>query len=204
MRKPIIALDADGVLLDYNLAYPYAWERAFGVYPKEKDPNAYWALDRWDIEWLDGERLVQLQAAFDTGFWENLPAMPGALEACHALHGAGHTLVCVSALPNEFESARLSNLRKLGFPIERVIATGKGDEIRSPKADALHQLKPVAFVDDFLPYMLGVHPDIHLALIQRNEKGSPNTREHLNKVASTHESLLDFARWWIDRQSAKR
>ena len=28
MTKGIIALDADGVLLDYNLAYASAWERA--------------------------------------------------------------------------------------------------------------------------------------------------------------------------------
>ena len=201
MRKPTIALDADGVLLDYNLAYPYAWERAFGVYPKEKDPNAYWAKDRWDVEWLAGERLEQLRNTFDTAFWETVPAMPGALEACNALHAADYELVCVSALPNEYESARLRNLRNLGFPIDRVIATGNSGAARSPKADALHQLKPVAFVDDFLPFMLGIQSDIHLALVLRDETGSPNTGEHLDKVASTHGSLLEFARWWLARQS---
>ena len=106
MGKQIIALDADGVLLDYNQAYPRAWERAFGVYPKEKDPDAYWALDRWDIKWLDGDRLDQLRAAFDAEFWETVPAMPGALEACNALQAAGYTLVCVSALQKQFASAR--------------------------------------------------------------------------------------------------
>jgi phosphoglycolate phosphatase-like HAD superfamily hydrolase len=30
MNNKIIALDADGVLLDYNLAYASAWQRAFG------------------------------------------------------------------------------------------------------------------------------------------------------------------------------
>lgn len=30
MTRPIIAVDADGVLLDYNRAYANAWERAFG------------------------------------------------------------------------------------------------------------------------------------------------------------------------------
>ena len=30
MRRPVIALDADGVLLDFHLAYAEAWERAFG------------------------------------------------------------------------------------------------------------------------------------------------------------------------------
>jgi beta-phosphoglucomutase-like phosphatase (HAD superfamily) len=41
MGKVIIALDADGVLLDYGLAYAGAWERAFGQYPRERDPQAY-------------------------------------------------------------------------------------------------------------------------------------------------------------------
>src|SRR5258708_10635187 len=34
--KPIIALDADGVLLDYNRAYAGAWERAFGQRSEER------------------------------------------------------------------------------------------------------------------------------------------------------------------------
>lgn len=29
--RPVIALDGDGVLLDYNLAYAKAWERATGI-----------------------------------------------------------------------------------------------------------------------------------------------------------------------------
>ena len=55
--RPLIALDADGVLLDYSLAYAHLWERAFGYFPKELDKNAYWPLDRWEVEALDGERL---------------------------------------------------------------------------------------------------------------------------------------------------
>lgn len=42
--RPLIALDADGVLLDYSLAYAHLWERAFGYFPKELDKNAYWPL----------------------------------------------------------------------------------------------------------------------------------------------------------------
>ncbi len=199
MNGKIIALDADGVLLDYNLAYPYAWERAFGAYPNEKSSNAYWARDRWDVELLEGARLDQLRAAFDQEFWESVPAMPGALAACLALNAAGYELVCVSALPKEFESARLTNLEALGFPIDKVIATGSTEKSRSPKADVLHQLNPTVFVDDFLPYLMGIRSDIHLALILRDELGSPNVGEQLDKVDSTHGSLSDFAQWWLAR-----
>ncbi len=49
MSKPIIALDADGVLLDYHVAYRSAWHKAFNHLPTLKDPNAYWPIDRWDV-----------------------------------------------------------------------------------------------------------------------------------------------------------
>ena len=48
-KKGIIALDADGVLLDYGLAYAGAWQKAFGQIPRERDPLAYWPIDRWDV-----------------------------------------------------------------------------------------------------------------------------------------------------------
>jgi beta-phosphoglucomutase-like phosphatase (HAD superfamily) len=41
MTKGVIALDADGVLLNYHVAYAKAWESAFGEKPKMKDPLAY-------------------------------------------------------------------------------------------------------------------------------------------------------------------
>ena len=41
MARPLIALDADGVLLDFHLGYAGAWARAFGTLPAERDPFAY-------------------------------------------------------------------------------------------------------------------------------------------------------------------
>ena len=64
MTKGIIALDADGVLLDYGLAYASAWQKAFGTYPGERDPLAYWPIDRWEVERVEGDRLDLLRRAF--------------------------------------------------------------------------------------------------------------------------------------------
>ena len=36
--RPFIALDADGVLLDYGLAHVGAWQKAFGQLASERDP----------------------------------------------------------------------------------------------------------------------------------------------------------------------
>jgi phosphoglycolate phosphatase-like HAD superfamily hydrolase len=199
MTRPVIALDADGVLLDYNVAYAKVWHKVFGKHPDERDPEAYWAADRWAVERLEGELLERLRAGFDNDFWSSVPAMEQALEACFALNDAGYHLVCVSALPPRFERARLHNLRALGFPIEKVVATGDDASGESPKAAAISVLRPVAMVDDYLPFLLGLHPEVHAALITRQSRGSPNVGPALAAIASTHTHLGDFARWWLRR-----
>ena len=197
--RGLIALDADGVLLDYNLAYARAWEKAFGAYPREKDPNAYWAMDRWDVHRVEGEELMRFRSSFDENFWTHLPALPGAIEACHALKAAGHDLVCVTALPPRFGAARAENLKRLGFPVDDVIAVDNHDGPVSPKAPMLHHLNPVAFVDDFLPYLKGVNPSIHLALISRETNGTPNQGEDMGLAASHHQNLREFSTWWTTK-----
>jgi len=196
-KKGIIALDADGVLLDYGLAYAGAWQKAFGQLPRERDPLAYWPIDRWEVEHLADERLDMLRRCFDEEFWCGIPPVPGAIEACHLLTAAGFELVCVTALPEEFRSARERNLRAHGFPIDMVHAT---DNVvpggRSPKAETLHRLRPVAFVDDYLPYLIGVDSTIHRALIMRSATRSPNVGEALRFADSRHADLLAFANSW--------
>ena len=197
--RPLIALDADGVLLDFHLGYASAWQRAFGFAPRERDPLAYWPIDRWQVERLEAAQRAQFRAAFDEQFWTTVPAIDGAVEACHRLHDAGYELVCVSALEAEFEAARLRNLRELGFPIERVIATGNAAGERSPKADAIQMLAPIAFVDDYAPYMRGVPAQVHTALVLRAPNGSPNVGADLSLAKSIHDDLADFAAHWLAR-----
>jgi hypothetical protein len=196
-RAPVIALDADGVLLDFHLGYADAWRRAFGAAPQERDPQAYWPIDRWEVERLEGDPLSHFAAHFDEHFWSTVPAMAGAVAACGRLADAGYELVCVSALEERFEAARLRNLRALGFPIERVVATGNARGVHSPKALAIEGLRPVAFVDDYLPYLRGMPADVHAALVLRAPNGSPNTGSELSLVHSVHADLAAFATHWL-------
>jgi phosphoglycolate phosphatase-like HAD superfamily hydrolase len=195
--RPILALDADGVLLDLHVGFARAWERAFGVYPEERDPQAYWPQDRWDVAPLDAEQRLLLRAQFGSSLWETLPPIAGAVEACHRLHDAGHELVCVTALEARFQAARLRNLRSLGFPIHRVLATGHVEGERSPKADAIESLRPVAFVDDYIAYLRGVPAYVHTALVLRAPNGSPNVGDELKLARSVHQDLADFADHWL-------
>ena len=199
MANPLIVLDADGVLLDYNLAYASAWEKAFGSYPQLKNHNAYWAKDRWAVEQLEGDSLSTFRTVFDESFWSTIPAIKGALEACHTLSQAGYELICVTALPEKFQPARLQNLVQLGFPIETVITVNHSESTVSPKAEIINLIKPIAFVDDYLPYMSGVHVDIHRALITREHEMSPNEGVLLDGISSMHTNLEDFSKFWLER-----
>jgi len=197
MRRPVIALDADGVLLDFHLGYADAWRRAFGATLRERDPLAYWPMDRWDVERLDDLRRARFREKFDEHFWTTVPAIAGAIDASHRLHDAGFDLVCVSALEAEYQAARMRNLRDLGFPIERVIATGNAPGQRSPKADAIIALNPEAFVDDYLPYLRGMPLHVHTALVLRAPNGTPNTGDEMALARSVHDDLVGFATHWL-------
>ncbi|MCR6661600.1 MAG: HAD family hydrolase [Luteimonas sp.] len=194
----VIALDADGVLLDYACAYADAWGDAFGERPQLRDPNAYWPIDRWAVERLEGARLAMFRAAFDEEFWSTIPAIPGAVEACQRLIDAGYRLVCVSAMEDAFATARLHNLDSLGFPITEVIATRSDLSQGSPKAMAVAKLQAIAFVDDYLPYHRGIAPSVHKALILREPSGSPNIGEELELINSQHTNLAAFTDWWLN------
>jgi len=204
MTRPILALDADGVLVDLHIGYARAWQQAFGVALAERDPLAYWPADRWDVERLDAERRLQLRAQFERPeMWESLPAIAGAVDACHRLHDAGYELVCVTALEARFQSARLRNLKALGFPIRRVVATGHAEGERSPKADAIAALRPVAFVDDYIAYLRGIPTEVHTALVLRAPNGSPNVGDELKLARSVHQDLADFADHWLGTPAAR-
>jgi phosphoglycolate phosphatase-like HAD superfamily hydrolase len=199
INRGIIALDADGVLLDYGYAYAGAWAKAFGERPAERDPNAYWPIGRWQVSRLEGAALTRFSEAFDELFWSSIPAIPGALEACKVLSQAGYELVCVTALPDKFAKARRDNLLALSFPIEVVHTAPHASAEISPKAEILKKLQPVVFVDDYLPYFAGLSPEIHRALILRGANGSPNSGELLRWVDSQHADLQAFAAWWVGR-----
>ena len=196
--KPLIILDADGVMLDYHAAYIKAYENFSGAKPKLVNPNAYWVIDQYDIERLNENDLKRFKANFNKEFWENVPALPGAVEACNML-AEYYRIVCVTAIDPEFSQARYYNLRNLNFNVDFVYGTGH-PKSGSPKKDLVNHLRPIAFVDDYICYHEGIDPDIHRALITRENENSPNNDKHNRftiQVDSEHKDLLEFAKWWF-------
>lgn len=199
-KKSLIALDVDGVLLDYSTAYAKAWEKAFGHHPVEVNPHAFWPHERWGIPWLEGEQLKHFKTQFDEVFWSTLPALPGAVEACAQLIDAGFELIAVTAIDSDWLDARILNLQSRGFPIERVLATGGALPGRpNPKAAFVNELMPMAFVDDYPPFLEGIHESVYLALIQHTQMGDKRGTKGLERT-STYASLHAFSSAWVNRR----
>lgn len=78
--------------------------------------------------------------------------------------------------------------------------TPDSESNRSVNAGALEIILPVAFVDDYAPYLRGKSTSVHAALIMREPHGSPNVRNDLAFAHSNHEDLAGFARRWLNRK----
>jgi hypothetical protein len=195
----LILLDADGVLVDYHEGYARAWEKAFGYRPKVRDTLGYHPRHYWDVPDLsETERDHLNRNGFTADIWGSMPAMPGAVEACELLQDAGYRLECLTALRPVMRDARAANLAALGFRLSGVTAVGPAFD-GNPKQAELLARRPVAFVDDLLPYLQGLHVDTWRALIDVRPNNSPNKNTDLEQPHSRHDSLLSFARMWVAR-----
>lgn len=191
-HKPLlIALDADGVLLDYNKQFGRIWARHFGEEPVCVEPKAYHATNYWGLQAPSHDH--PFWSDFDSDGWTNMPAMPGAVEACRRLVAAGHRLVCVTSMPSHRQAHRLGNLQAEGFPIHEVIATGsKTDKLANPKKEAIEELKPDWFVDDELRKLKGLS-GVNCVLVDPIHPDSPNENQDDTYLAMRVTSLQEFA-----------
>jgi 5' nucleotidase, deoxy (Pyrimidine), cytosolic type C protein (NT5C) len=186
----LIVLDADGVLLDYNKAYPIAWKKAFGKDLVDVKPNAFYAYNRYDCKFTSFEQKLQFLEAYNTDeFWSNMELLPNVLEACNKLVNDGNTLVCVTKMSERFKQARINNFVRHGLPINDTYCV-------QDKYETLLKLQPIAFVDDHTENFEDLIYDmcnIHLALIDNNQPDSPN---HKIMCDSIHTNLPEFVDWW--------
>jgi phosphoglycolate phosphatase-like HAD superfamily hydrolase len=196
--KPIIALDADGVLIDYNQGYAAVWQAAFGETLTLKHPDMHHAFNAYDCVFRDDAEKAQFYGNFTAKFWTNMPILEGAREACLELVDMGYELVCVTTMPPEFEAERMQNFLSGGLPISKTYATGRDKSLPAynAKEQILRKLRPRALVDDYAMNFVGLEgTSIHRALIYRNQPDSPN-HEMLHIADSQHQNLHGFVDFW--------
>lgn len=189
--KPIIALDCDGVLLDYNHTYGIIYEKSFGIKPKIVNNEAYHANNYFNLSMTDDEKKVFF-SVFDKEGWKDMKALPQAIEAVDLLDALGFEIVCVTAMPHHAEKDRLFNLKNLGFKIDKVIATGSSINGENPKKKYIEQIKPQYFADDLLHNFHNIETDTKFVLIEWKSFDSPNHGQDFNIAHYRHDNLYNF------------
>ena len=190
-RQLAIGLDADGVLLNYNLAWGAIWSEAYGQEPTCVEPRAYHATTYWGLPTPEKEH--PFWSLFDQKGWKNMPAMRGAILACHRLAAAGHRLVCVTSMPTDRQADRLANLRALGFPIDEVVATGSGDGGGdNPKRSAIEKLGLDWFVDDEVRKLRDLGT-VKCVLVDPGHPDSPNEGQDDSFLLHRVRNLMEFS-----------
>ena len=110
-EKPIFLIDCDGVMLDYNEAFKVFYEKIYSVKLKLVNPKAYHATEMWGIGEMKREEYVHFKTESNKlGMWENMPALPGALEFVKKL-SKDFRVWCLTSMPTEFEEQRHNNLK---------------------------------------------------------------------------------------------
>jgi FMN phosphatase YigB (HAD superfamily) len=192
----ILAIDGDGVLVDYRKAFPGVWKKAFGTDLPLLHENAYHATTAYGIHWENASQEAHFYAHFDDEAWETMPAFEGAIEACESLVAAGYRLVCVTSMNPAYVEARRRNFRALSLPLEEVVAVQR-KHCLNPKLEVLHRLRPLALVDDLLDNFNGLDAGIHSALIDYKRFDAPGRELGGVTARSVHGSLLEFSRFWL-------
>lgn len=144
--KNTVALDADGVQLNFDLGFRITASKALGRELELLNPRAYSMRERYGMTPKENATAWEAMMTEPAG-WRGLPALEGAKEAVDALKKAGKRIIVVTKIPSDVVDLRAENLKKLGLHFDDIVVTKMGNNC---KTEALSKIKPALFVDDRL------------------------------------------------------
>jgi 5'(3')-deoxyribonucleotidase len=156
MKKPVILIDCDMVLLNFNQAIANAYEQKFNKKLKLIDSKAFKAIKMYELDKLPiEEQMFMKTVAQEHSFWKNMPAMEGAVEFVKKL-SEHFELVVLTSMPVKFEADRMENLQNLGMPVSKVIAVARVND-ENPKKTIAQESGAVLFIDDLAHNFTGLN-----------------------------------------------
>ena len=197
----VIALDCDGVLLNYIDTYKRIYEEMFDTKLSVVNPRSYLADTHLGIDWTDKEQEQrEFYDLFGQKGWQSMIALPGAVEATKHMKELGYSIVVVTSMPENKALDRAQNLKNVGMTFDDVIACGShstaqiGVNLKEPH---LKKLKPEYFADDLLSNFHNVSDITKCILIdwscENNDEWNAHKEHQQVKIFDNHEYLYDFS-----------
>lgn len=207
MQK-IIALDCDGVLLNYIDKYKSIYEEMFNTEISVVNPRSFTADVHLGIDWTGREKeQCDFYELFAQKGWKSMKALPGAVQATEHMRDLGYKVVVVTSMPEEKALDRASNLKDVGIYFNDVIACGCHSKTRpglNLKESHLKKLKPEYFADDLLSNFYNVSDITKCVLIdwfcENNDDWNSHKETQQVKVFDNFESLIDFSNTHLKRK----
>ena len=138
----IVALDVDGVLTDFDAHWRQCAEQVLGrVVPQIHEDHQLrtrYGLNRQECD--------AVWRAYHDDEWSRLPLYVHAADLIYALEDLGCPVWAVTSIDVRHHADRARSLHGL-IPAKRVLCVGHAAPARD-KADVLHHLEAVAFLDD--------------------------------------------------------
>lgn len=141
-NQPTVALDVDGVLLDFVPAWAAYAERLLNRKITTQNPAAFSLHQKLNVSLIEADAVWDL--FHKEGGWLTLPPISGAVEVVNELKRYCN-VVAVTAIDLKNVAEREHNLQEHGMAMP-VIAVGR----LACKREALHRIKPCLFVDDMI------------------------------------------------------
>lgn len=146
VSKGLIVSDVDGVVLDFYKGAARVLEEMLERPMVKVDPRPATRY-RYGLTMDEYQRMRVVMRTHPHG-WGNLPTLPGAVEAIHALKRAGHPVVFLSSCGQSLHDLRRQNLDRIGLTDCELICVEDAD--KNAKGVVLNRLRPVAFIDDHM------------------------------------------------------
>lgn len=168
-RVKTIALDVDGVLLDFTKACDEYVEKNLGKKPIKKVDGFNLNITSMQIRYglsTNDEVLSLLDKMVEDGFYKNIPELEGAREAVSKIKEHGYKIVVVTAIHDGAKEDRLENLKNiLNLVPDEIYCVGMGKS----KSQIIAEVHPDIFIDDRMKYLKGGDKVFHCVWVDQEE-----------------------------------
>lgn len=186
MNKPVILLDCDQCVLDFNQRVSDIFEELFGYKPQIKEHKAFKATNFFDFSVLTPKELEVFNLhTKGANMWRKMKPMEGAKNMIDQL-SQDHDIVIFTSMNPAYKSIREENLRELGMKITKVVPVA-GSREYNPKEAYAKEVDAKFFIDDLLKNFVGLQSlSTQLVFLDHGYTDGANSQQERDTIIVSH------------------